>query len=115
MRWKHISLALMKAAGISNWDNLLGAIGRPYHGYHPKTWDKGAALLHGVSKSHGFVDGNKRTAFLLTILLYQQSGYDIDLREKDRFDDVVVAVVNNEMSQKALVLWLRERTLGPVY
>jgi death-on-curing protein len=94
---------------------LLSAIGRPYHGYHPKIWDKGAALLHGVSKAHGFADGNKRTALLLTLLLFEQSGYEIELRDDERFDDLVVDVVQGSMDQNALVEWLRARTIGPAY
>lgn len=101
--------------GISNWDNLLSAIGRPYHGYHPKIWDKGAALLHGVVKAHGFADGNKRTALLLTFLLYTQSGYDIELDQYDLVDDIVVRVADDLATQAELVVWLRERTTGPFY
>ena len=101
--------------GVSNWDNLMGALGRPYHGYHKRVWDKGAALLHGVAISHGFVDGNKRTSWLLTDLLYINSGYRIDLLEGDRIDDIVVDVVNHQMTEVDLKLWLKQRTSGPFY
>ena len=54
--------------GISNIDNLAGALGRPYHGYHRPIERKAAALLHGVATSHGFVDANKRSAWLVTLV-----------------------------------------------
>ena len=54
--------------GISNIDNLAGALGRPYHGYHRPIERKAAALLHGVATSHGFVDANKRSAWLVTFV-----------------------------------------------
>jgi len=101
--------------GLNRWDDLLGAIGRPYHGYHPRIWQKGAALLHGVATSHGFNDGNKRTAWLLTDLLFTESGYLLDTRNDDRIDDLMVDVVNHDLSQDLLVQWLRERTDGPHY
>jgi death-on-curing protein len=97
--------------GISNIDNILGALGRPYHGYHRMIWAKGAALLHGVASSHGFNDGNKRTAWLLTELLFKRCGYVLQLGESDRLDDVVVAVVEGTMSQDDLESWLKGRTV----
>ena len=101
--------------GLSRWDDLLSALGRPYHGYHRTIWEKAAALLHGVASSHGFNDGNKRTAWLVTDLLYVQSGYEIDLVENDRIDDLMVDVVRGIVSQEELKIWLKERTVGPDY
>ena len=97
-------------------DKLLGALGRPYHGYHRRIWTKGAALLHAIATSHGFADGNKRTAMLMLFLLYERSGYGLETHESDRWDDVVVDVVNGTMSQVQLELFLKDRTfhLGSV-
>ncbi len=89
---------------------LLGALGRPYHGYHNRIWAKGAALLHAIATAHGFSDGNKRTSLLMLFLLYERSDYGLDTREGDRWDDVVVNVVTGEMTQEELELFLKERT-----
>lgn len=89
---------------------LLGALGRPYHGYHRRIWTKGAALLHAVATSHGFADGNKRTSLLLLFLLYDRSDYGLETKKDDRWDDVVVDVVNGDMSQNQLEQFLKERT-----
>lgn len=89
---------------------LLGALGRPYHGYHRRIWAKGAALLHAIATAHGFADGNKRTSLLMLFLLYERSGYGLETREADRWDDVVVNVVAGEMTQEQLELFLKERT-----
>lgn len=96
-------------AGICNLDSILGAIGRPYHGYHRAIHAKAAALLHGVATSHGFNDANKRTAWLVTEVLCSSSGYELTLRPEDRIDDVVVDVVTGAMSQDALESWFRSR------
>ncbi|NND17329.1 MAG: type II toxin-antitoxin system death-on-curing family toxin [Silicimonas sp.] len=95
--------------GISNLDNILGAIGRPYHGYHLRIHAKAAALLHGLATSHGFNDANKRTAWLTTEVLIANSGFQLDLFEDDRLDDVVVDVVIGAMSQDELEHWFRVR------
>ena len=70
---------------------------------------KAAALLHGVATSHGFVDGNKRSAWLVTFVLIGRSGFVLHLSDADRIDDVVVDVVEGVMSEGALVEWFRVR------
>lgn len=68
---------------------------------------KCAAILHGVVANHGFVDGNKRTALLLTALLIDRSGYAI-VNGDFLMDDLVVAVADNQMSFDALTDWFHE-------
>ena len=92
-------------------DRLLGALGRPYHGYHKKIWAKGAALLHAIATAHGFADGNKRTSLLMLFLLYERSGYNLETYKSDRWDDVIVNVVTGDMSENQLALFLQVRTV----
>jgi len=104
------SLALAGGrVGVSNLDNILGAIGRPYHGYHREIERKAAALQHGLATSHGFVDGNKRSAWISTVILVERSGYELVLALDDRIDDIVVNVVEGTMSEVELVAWFRAR------
>lgn len=63
-------------AGIVNENAIRSAIARPYHGYFRPIHTKAAALVHGVICSHGFADGNKRTALYLVELLVRRSGYE---------------------------------------
>lgn len=88
---------------------LESALARPYSGYHRPIARKSATLLHGVVKNHAFVDGNKRTAFLLMNLLIERSGYHLKLLPDDRIDDMVVAVACDEMTYEALIKWLEKR------
>lgn len=39
--------------------------------------EKAAALLHGLIKSHAFVDGNKRTAWATTDTFYKMNDYEL--------------------------------------
>ncbi len=95
--------------GISNMDNILGAIGRPYHGYHRMIHSKAAALLHGLATSHGFNDANKRTAWLTMEVLCSNSGYELTILEGDRIDDLVVDVVTGDVTQDELEQWIMAR------
>lgn len=66
-------------------------------------------MLHGFATSHGFIDGNKRTAWLLTFLLIERSGYTLEIGPDDRIDEIAVAIVDGGMSEAELVQWFRER------
>ena len=59
--------------------------------------------------NHGFVDANKRTAWMLVRVLLNRSGYDLNLDPGTRIDDLVVSVADGTMSYDALVLWFRSR------
>ena len=93
--------------GILNLGGIESAIARPYAGYHRPVARKSAALLHGLVQNHGFVDANKRTALLATLLLVERSGYV--LRTDDALDDMVVAVAAGEMDFETLVTWFQGR------
>lgn len=68
------------------------ALARPYSGYHRLIHCKAAALLHSMVNNHGFVDGNKRTSWLLVELLIGRSGFRLDISDDEPVDDLVVAV-----------------------
>ncbi|MCW1920637.1 type II toxin-antitoxin system death-on-curing family toxin [Rhodobacter sp. KR11] len=95
--------------GILNLDGIESAIGRPYSGYHRKISQKAAALLEALAQNHGFVDGNKRTALLATLLLIGRSGYDLVLVGDEWIDDVVVLVAEGQMAFPELETWFSQR------
>jgi prophage maintenance system killer protein len=55
------------------------------------------------------VDANKRTAWLLTVILIERSGYVLDVPPEYPIDDLVVSVATGEISFDALAAWFRER------
>jgi death on curing protein len=95
--------------GILNLGVIESAIGRPFSGYHRPIARKTAALLHALVQNHGFLDGNKRTALLVILLMIDRSGYRLALRQKERIDDVVVAVADGRLGFEDLALWFRAR------
>lgn len=92
-------------AGILNLSGIQSAIGRPYSGYHRPIARKAAALMESLAQNHGFVDGNKRTALLVTLLMIERSGYHIIMLPDERIDDVVVAVAEKKMTFDTLAVW----------
>lgn len=59
--------------------------------------------------NHGFVDGNKRTAWLLVEILLSRSGFELDIPDDAPIDDLVVAVADGSLSFDELVDWFRLR------
>ena len=76
--------------GLVRLEALLGAIGRPCHGYHETLPEKAAALLHAIATCHAFADGNKRTSWVVTMMLIEECAHDLVLRPGERADDVPV-------------------------
>jgi death on curing protein len=46
---------------------------------------KAAALMHSVAANLCLVDGNKRLAFLATVVFLDINGYDVDLTDDEAF------------------------------
>ena len=59
--------------------------------------------------NHGFVDGNKRTSWILVELLLDRSGYQLDIPEDEPVDDLVVAVAERKLTYDEICEWFRQR------
>lgn len=95
--------------GVTSLHLIESAIARPYSGYHRPLASKAAALLHSMVNNHGFVDGNKRTAWLVVELLIHRSGHRLDVPDDEPIDDLVVAVASGELDFEGLARWFRPR------
>ncbi len=96
-------------AGILNIDAIQSAIGRPYSGYYRPIARKAAAFMESLTRNHGFVDGNKRTALLVVLLLLERSGYSLEISQDERIDDLVADAAQGLISHEDLVLWFKPR------
>jgi death-on-curing protein len=56
---------------------------------HSGIWAKAAALLTALARNHPLMDGNKRTAWVITIAFLRLNGWDVVMDE----DDAVAFVV----------------------
>ena len=66
-----------------------------------------AAYGCGIARNHPFVDGNKRTAFVVTALFVAINGCEL---AADNAESVVVmlAVADGAMGEEAFASWLRD-------
>jgi len=58
---------------------------------YPTLLLKAAALLHSLTANHPFIDGNKRTAWLATVVFLRDN--DAEVIAKDAYDGAVTALV----------------------
>lgn len=67
-----------------------------------------ASYAFGLAKNHGFVDGNKRTAFQAMYLFLGLNGYDLDAPEPEVVD-VMNRLASGKLSEAAFANWIRSR------
>lgn len=63
--------------------------------------------------NHGFVDGNKRTAWLVVEILIARSGYRLDIPDDEPIDDLVVSVADGKLRFDDLQAWFAARLVSP--
>jgi len=98
------------ATGIRDEGLLDSALARPINldAYgKPNFADLAAAYAIGLAKNHGFVDGNKRAAFLATGLFLYLNGYRLQVSQGDA-TLTMYAVAAREMDEATFADWMRK-------
>ena len=72
----------------------------------PDVFDLAATYAHGIAKNHPFVDGNKRTAYVVCMLFLRLHGVRITAPGPERVI-LFERLGNGEVTQDALAGWLR--------
>lgn len=122
-RWLWVSAKLARAAhdqqlqlhgggqGIRDEGLLESALARPVNleAYgEPDAAALAAAYAFGLARNHPFVDGNKRTALVVSETFLNLNGFDLDASDAELvvlFEDLAAGVV----SEEELAGWLREQ------
>ena len=97
-------------SGIRDVGALESALARPFVTFdqselYPNALDKAAAILESLLINHPFVDGNKRTAYVLTRLTLMEHGIDL-LAAQDEKYAMVIAASKGEMRFNGIREWL---------
>ena len=74
----------------------------------PDAADLAAAYAYGLARSHGFADGNKRTAWIVARLFLADNGTHLQFDKLDAVK-VVTAVAAGLLAEDELAAWFRER------
>src|SRR5471032_1210243 len=91
-------------------DNMLeSALAKPRHKFdygNPKMAELAASYAVGVVKNHPFLDGNKRTGFMLAAGFLERNGYTFMAAEADAAVRTL-AIAAGEMTEAAYASWLQ--------
>lgn len=84
------------ARGVRDVAILESALGRPYQTFdgtdlYPSPVDKAAAIFESIITNHPFVDGNKRTGYVLMQLILKQHNPQLIATQDEKYNFVIQA------------------------
>jgi len=100
------------SAGVRSEALLASALARPKqiraYGASPDVIDMAAAYTVGIVRNHPFVDGNKRTGFVVGILFLEINGYRFTGSEEDA-TQMILGLAAGKFNEAAFTSWLRSK------
>jgi death on curing protein len=100
------------AAGLRDRGLLESALARPrqHHAYasSPDTIEMAALFTAGVVRNHPFVDGNKRTGFVIGVLFLELNRFNFEASEPDA-TQAVMSLAADRLDEAGYSKWLREK------
>lgn len=99
--------------GVREQGTLESAINRPFATFdnqdlYPTPSDKAAAILESILINHPFVDGNKRTAYVLMRLILLDNGLDLVAHQDDKYK-MVISASTGDMRFEDIRSWIQSR------
>lgn len=99
------------ASGVRDRGLLQSALARPrQHHAYSKTADvveMAALYTAGIVRNHPFVDGNKRTGFVIGVLFLELHGFDFKASEEDA-TQAVMSLAAGTLDEAGFISWMRE-------
>jgi death-on-curing protein len=98
------------ATGVRDAGLLASALARPRqlhaYGKNPDAIDLAGAYTAGILRNHPFVDGNKRTCFVIGVLFLEMNGYRFVASEESA-TQAILGLASGALEEGAFVAWLR--------
>ena len=70
----------------------------------PDLFRLAASYAFGIARNHAFVDGNKRTALVVSVLFLNRNGWDITSSKADEYD-TFLHLAEGSLSEEELAAW----------
>ncbi len=101
--------------GIRDLNGLESALARPFQTFgseelYPSVIQKAAALLESILVNHPFIDGNKRTGYVLTRLFLISNGFDIEASQDEKYD-FIINIASGKTDIDNVTKWLVSHTV----
>lgn len=100
--------------GIRDLGLLESALARPQNlaAYgEPDLAAMAGAYAFGIARNHPFLDGNKRTSYVVTLVFLRLNGFDVQADEASRLD-MWLRLAAGDVTEDSLTAWLRSRLVA---
>ena len=102
------------SGGIRDETLLDSALAKPKnvfaYGDEPDLFRLAASYAYGIARNHAFVDGNKRTALVISVLFLNRNGWDITLAKAEEYS-MFLGLAEGSVSEEELAAWFREHAV----
>ena len=100
--------------GVRDMNGLHGSLGRPRSAFggkemFPTVFEKAGAYIESVARNHPFIDGNKRTAYLIGAAFLNKNGYDLAPKHGE-IETFMLRIVTEEPQLGDIAAWLKKRS-----
>lgn len=99
--------------GIRDQGLLESALFRPKNQLaygNPSIFDLAAAYGYGIAKNHPFVDGNKRTSYVVMRTFLKLNGYDLQASTVEKYQ-VWMQLADSHIDEIDLAEWIKEKSI----
>jgi death on curing protein len=101
--------------GVRSLDALESALNSPLATFdgtdlYPNIVGKAAMLLNSITNNHPFIDGNKRTAFVVTVTILEDNDYKTQFTQEEVVS-FMLHIAQGNVNQTEIKQWLEEHFL----
>jgi death-on-curing protein len=101
-------------AGVRDMGLLQSAIARPQNAFHYNqivSLDKlAAAYAFGIAKNYAFIDGNKRTALVVSLTFLSINGYKLSSNQGENYV-VFYDLAQGVITEEELAAWIKSKLI----
>jgi len=97
------------APGIRDKALLESALAHPLNLWSyekPNLFYLAAAYTHAIVKNHPFVDGNKRTGYVIGGIFLERNGHKLNASEEEA-TAAIISLASNQITQEGFAQWLQ--------
>ena len=99
--------------GVRDKNLLESALGRPFQTFdgndlYPNIYLKAAAILESILINHPFIDGNKRTAFVLMNVLLEEDNITLQASQ-DELYEFIIHVISTRPPVEMIGSWIEQK------
>ncbi len=94
--------------GVRDKGAVEAAVFRPQTGYYNSIEEEAAALMESFGNNHGFLDGNKRIAFIATDVFLRRNGFYIEVEALEGYAFIDGSMDQHEFRFTQILDWIRQ-------